>query len=418
MVSKATEAKSAKEITEPATSTKASGLSSTWLMAAAAVVVLAAAMFFYQSPTTDIAQSKLSDRSTRFIDWMRAKGIDHSGTRIVELGGENRDVLASAEFRIDDIVMKVPHTATVHDALAKETDPNVAAYVRKYPKTDWVSIIAAYILLNRNNPQWKDYFDFLPAQFYTPIYWSAEELELLKGTDLGMDVERLRDEIQGEWHQWQAFVPQPFTLESFIWAWHCVMSRAWTLPVGDGRNKAVLIPMVDVANHHGKPKVKIEYNKKLGAVTMTATQSISPEDQIDVTYGDDSSYKLLKYMGFTIPDNDHNEDCRVRIFREGADPPAYHIPRRWCLFHVNKLDRTLRDCHLGVPMDWAVLRRVLTAVQEKERGYPTTVEEDEALLAEAVHSFNFVNAVRERRGEKACLRAVATRLDKVLKPKK
>ncbi|KAI8833856.1 hypothetical protein BJ741DRAFT_710087 [Chytriomyces cf. hyalinus JEL632] len=184
----------------------------------------------------------------------------------------------------------------------------------------------------------------------------------------------------------------------------CHVARM-ALPVGEGKNEAVMIPMVDVANHFGKPKVKIEYNSKLGAVTMTATQSIKSGEQVDVTYGEMSNYKSLKYM-----DNDHNEDRRVRIFHEPGDPPSYRIPRRWCLFQIKRLSRSVQECHLGQPNDPNVLERIAKAARAKLRTYPTTVKQDDDILEAAgreQRSFDYLNAVRARRGEKTCLQKIA-----------
>ncbi|KAJ3390412.1 hypothetical protein HDU80_011289 [Chytriomyces hyalinus] len=322
----------------------------------------------------------------------------------------------------------------MHDWMAK-SDAVVSAYLKIYPKTAWVPIIASFILLHRNDPMWKSYLDFLPKTFSTPMYWSGAMLKEIEGTDLLEDVGRLRKDIEEqsskEWDQWKSYLPAYSTLIKFTWAWHCVMSRVWTLPVGEGKNKAAMIPMVDVANHFGEPKVKvkehagtrfqaltwIEYNSKLGAVTMTATQSIKSGEQVDVTYGEMSNYKSLKYMAavmqmtrFTMPDNDHNEDCRVRIFREPEDPPSYRIPRRWCLFQIKRLNQSVQECHLGQPNDPNVLERIAKAARAKLRAYPTTVKQDDDILETAASeqlSFDYLNAVRARRGEKTCLQNIA-----------
>ncbi|KAJ3266249.1 N-lysine methyltransferase setd6 [Chytriomyces hyalinus] len=316
-----------------------------------------------------MGSTRVDPQSERFLAWMAQRGIVHTGTHLVYLESDNRDVYTHKDFEEGDMLMIVPHQAVSY------TD-------------HWVPIIASFILLHRNDPMWKSYLDFLPKTFSTPMYWNIEK----------------------EWDHWKSYLPAYSTLIEFTWAWHCVMSRVWTLPVGEGKNEAVMIPMVDVANHFGKPKVKIEYNSKLGAVTMTATQSIKSGEQVDVTYGEMSNYKSLKYMGFTMPDNDHNEDCRVRIFRESEDPPSYRIPRRWCLFQIKRLNRSVQECHLGQPNDPNVLERIAKAARAKLRTYPTTVKQDDDILETAAReqlSFDYLNAVRARRGEKTCLQKIA-----------
>ncbi|KAJ3026950.1 UNVERIFIED_CONTAM: hypothetical protein HDU68_004738 [Siphonaria sp. JEL0065] len=298
-------------------------------------------------------------------------------------------------------------------------DPIVSEYITRYPKTDWVPIIGSFVLLHRNDSLWEPYLSFLPTKYNTPLYWTQEELKVIDGTDLSVDLVGQREEIQNEWNQWKEYLPDTISYSDFLWAWHIVMSRVWVLPVGDLTNKAVLIPMVDVANHYGKPKVKIEYSQERGAITMTATKPIAAGEQVDVTYGDDSSYKSLKYMGFTIPNNDQNEDCRVQLFRQPSD--NFPRPKKWCLFHANhKLDKTIQGCHMGKSMEKETLARVRDLVIQKLRSYPTSVKADNEVLKAALAegstaTENFINGVRERRGEKVCLITVRKRLDSLLK---
>ncbi|KAJ3246276.1 hypothetical protein HDU78_007548 [Chytriomyces hyalinus] len=341
-----------------------------------------------------MGSTRVDPQSERFLAWMAQRGIVHTGTHLVHLESDNRDVYTHKDFEEGDVLMIVPHQATIRDWMAK-SDAVVSAYLKIYPKTDWVPIIALFILLHRNDPMWKSYIDFLPKTFSTPMYWSDAMLKEIEGTDLLEDVGRLRKDIEKGWNQWKSYLPAYSTLIEFTWAWHCVMSRVWKLPVGEGKNEAVMIPMVDVANHFGKPKVKVK--ERAG-------------EQVDVTYGEMSNYKSLKYMGFTMPDNDHNEDCRVRIFREPEDPPSYRIPRRWCLFQIKRLNRSVQECHLGQPNDPNVLERIAKAARAKLRAYPTTVKQDDDILETAAReqlSFDYLNAVRARRGEKTCLQKIA-----------
>ncbi|KAJ3121479.1 Histone-lysine N-methyltransferase setd3 [Physocladia obscura] len=311
---------------------------------------------------------------TRFVAWMKQGNLIHDGTVVREL-------------------------QTIHDSLAK-TDPIISDFLKKYPDTEWVPIIAAYVLVHRKDPKWEPYLSFLPINHTTPLYWTEDELKVIAATDLSFDLTQMREDIQTQWMRWKNHLSDSLTFEDFLWAWHVVMSRVWLLPVGEQTNKAVMIPMVDVANHYGKPKVKIEYSKELGAVTMTATKPIQAGDQIDVTYGQDSSYKSLKYMGFTIPNNDHNEDCRVQLFRRPKIDVNYHREKRWCLFQTHKLKKTILNCHLGKPQEKETLEYVRDQVAKKFKTYRSSIKTDNEILNSVTKDtpVNFVNGVRERRG--------------------
>ncbi|KAJ3193247.1 hypothetical protein HDU82_002880, partial [Entophlyctis luteolus] len=435
------------------------------LLAAAAVAAVAVLLRLRSSapaarPHTSTPEAPFAP----FVAWMAAGGIIHRGTVLRELAVRvlhfayhitadppilahlccqpgNRDVFATKTFDKDEIVMIVPHQMvisdalspsmlysttppqTIHDSLAR-TDPVVAQYSARYPSADWVSIIAGYLVLHRTDPRWEPYLSFLPLNHSTPLYWTEEELSVIDGTDLREDLVPMKKEIQTEWIRWSAYFPAQATYDEFLWAWHVVMSRSviyktgvfpyisqshtfkhrvWILPVGDLTNKAVMIPMVDAANHHtpDKAKVKIEYSKSLQAVTMTATKTINPSEPIGVTYGSESTYKSLKYMGFTVPNNDATEDCRVQLLRQEGDLTPRD--KKWCLFQTHKLEKTISDCHMGAPGKKETFVRVKNLVQTKLQKYLTSITEDNKILRNFKSgnlenaSVNFINGVRERR---------------------
>ncbi|KAJ3337547.1 hypothetical protein HDU83_008713, partial [Entophlyctis luteolus] len=391
------------------------------LLAAAAVAAVAVLLRLRSSTPAARPQTSTPDAPfAPFVAWMAAGGIIHRGTVLRELAPGNRDVFATKTFDKDEIVMIVPHQMvisdalspsmfysttppqTIHDSLAR-TDPVVAQYSARYPSADWVSIIAGYLVLHRTDPRWEPYLSFLPLNHSTPLYWTEEELSVIDGTDLREDLVPMKKEIQTEWIRWSAYFPAQATYDEFLWAWHVVMSRVWILPVGDLTNKAVMIPMVDAANHHtpDKAKVKIEYSKSLQAVTMTATKTINPSEPIGVTYGSESTYKSLKYMGFTVPNNDATEDCRVQLLRQEGDLTPRD--KKWCLFQTHKLEKTISDCHMGAPGKKETFARVKNLVQTKLQKYLTSITEDNKILRNFKSgnlenaSVNFINGVRERR---------------------
>lgn len=86
-----------------------------------------------------------------------------------------RDAIINVQT--SELSKKLPH---VFDGSIDEMDEDAA------PLDSWGSLILVllYEYLRGDASRWKPYFDVLPEEFDTPIFWSEDELKELEGTSL------------------------------------------------------------------------------------------------------------------------------------------------------------------------------------------------------------------------------------------
>eukprot|EP00850_Spirogloea_muscicola_P004968 SM000022S07182 [mRNA] locus=s22:369676:372587:- [translate_table: standard] len=191
--------------------------------------------------------------------------------------------------------------------------------------SEWARL-ALFILSERHLGQescWAPYVQSLPAQgsLDSTIFWTSEELGLLKGCSSLLEDTRLRaDLIAAEYRQ---LLPKlqscnsafglSLALDSFKYAYAAVCSRAWKIEdIGD----LALVPYVDFLNHNPECRVHLCYDKDEGYAEVIADQDYQAGAQIGtngrcswqvmISYGDLPNSVLALDFGFTLPCNPHD----------------------------------------------------------------------------------------------------------------
>ncbi|KAF2159865.1 hypothetical protein M409DRAFT_70755 [Zasmidium cellare ATCC 36951] len=121
-------------------------------------------------------------RSEAFISWLEQNGATISDK--IELAdlrqqGAGRGVVATQDLAEDEELFSIPRSSilttetstTPTDALQEIDDP-------------WLSLIATIVLeyLKGTPSPWKPYFDILPENFDTLMFWTDDELKSLEGS--------------------------------------------------------------------------------------------------------------------------------------------------------------------------------------------------------------------------------------------
>ncbi|EKX42007.1 hypothetical protein GUITHDRAFT_141487 [Guillardia theta CCMP2712] len=182
--------------------------------------------------------------------------------------------------------------------------------------------VLMYFLLQMYNPKkesfWKPYFDIMPTNLTSPIFWSEDELQELAGSEVSnmarIEKKRLRamyDELRERIfkHDRKTFLKQAFTLKNWFWANGLYDSRVIQLNRQTGHgNVPTFIPLIDMVNCiESQDKTFIQYDKKLRAAVMYADRAVSRGVQVFESYGNKSNYEYLLYNGFVMEDNPN--DC-------------------------------------------------------------------------------------------------------------
>lgn len=100
------------------------------------------------------------------------------------------------------------------------------------------------------------YMQSLPTSYDTPLFWSGEDFELLKGTNVYLLTNMLRRELDYDFER--LLVPlinsdpekyaHAISRESYYWAMSTIYSRAFGVTV-NGEYTHVLCPVMDMFNH-------------------------------------------------------------------------------------------------------------------------------------------------------------------------
>jgi protein-histidine N-methyltransferase len=184
----------------------------------------------------------------------------------------------------------------------------------------------------------------------------------------------------------------------FLWARAMVSSRAFSL-----LSTEALVPMADMLDHQRPADVEWGYEHPTESFTMRAARDIAAGEVAYDSYGEKSNGKLLELYGFCVDDPrfddtvlqissapDAATSFRVRASEMKEETDAVALLRR-----AIGSDRTAAELT-------AACDRALAA-------FPTTMEDDEAMLVGGQLTDEAWSCVRERLGEKRVLRAVRER---------
>ena len=120
--------------------------------------------------------------TSRFLDWLERSGTNVSSKielADLRLRNAGRGVVAKEDIEEDEELFAIPKSSI----LTLETS-SVPAALNEAPTDPWLSLILAmmYEFRRGSESNWSPYFDILPEDFDTLMYWSEEELRSLDGS--------------------------------------------------------------------------------------------------------------------------------------------------------------------------------------------------------------------------------------------
>ncbi|KAJ9515243.1 hypothetical protein QJQ45_002374 [Haematococcus lacustris] len=188
------------------------------------------------------------------------------------------------------------------------------------------SVVMAHLALERargaSSPL-SPWLDALPTEFHSPLYWSPQELQSLRGTVLERAVARLKQRLQLSWKRAEGplaqaaeavAAPRAPTYDDWVWAHSVFWSRGQSLPVPNTQGTAsqlvagkapsaaaelltvheAIIPGLDFANHAPTANVEVRLQLYRGA-------RVVPGQELFISYGDSKpNEELLLLHGFVV----------------------------------------------------------------------------------------------------------------------
>ncbi|KAG0259965.1 hypothetical protein BG011_002241 [Mortierella polycephala] len=248
-----------------------------------------------------------------FLAWLEANGATVS--KSIELQdysaeGAGRGVVAVADINKDEELFSIPRPLLL--------SPETSALAQKIDLTTlegWNPLMMCmiYEYCRGSESHWKPYFDILPEEFSTPMFWSNEELEELAGTGIIDKIGREEAEAVFKEMLWplisanlEVFSAQGKDEAAFMKIFHrmgsLIMAYAFhdTLPGKDEdedmdddedeeeeeeKVNVSMVPMADMLNHRtGHNNARLFHEKD--CLRMVAIKPIKNGQQIYNTYGD------------------------------------------------------------------------------------------------------------------------------------
>jgi hypothetical protein len=281
----------------------------------------------------------------------------------------------------------------------------------------------------------------LPTDVPSLLHYDDHELSQLQMPTLAAKAIAARATVLLEFERVSKHLKHPLPWQDWLWAVDIARSRTFELPSPDklGVTLHGMFPVCDMLNHKfGSTSLRIDAARR--AFEVTAGESFAAGDQVLISYGAMGNDELLEAYGFVDDENDVDSvdipvaalatAARYGLATDGAAPEdgpppqqpeseaewaerlaflrARHGARAYKIFRSGEEESLMEAARIlctdrldfarmaaapvpgadwAAPVDlgsecraWAAVARACWGLLE---GFPTTLEEDEALLSDA-----------------------------------
>ena len=327
--------------------------------------------------------------------------------------------------------------------------------------------IPIFLLLEAQNPEsfWKPYIDIFPKDAsHFPIFYSENEMRLLKGLLCLRNIQERKVEIRNEYNRIAQEIPIIGKLGERMFGHYRILvtSRYITTTIKSERTNA-LIPFLDMINFDAKSQIDWNYENKAEGLIVKAKEFIRCGTQLTKQCEIESNIEYLLTYGSVLEDN-VNDELEFKIGLDRSDPLYrdklhYLEPFREFILYF---DRTKRFCYrklsillsylrlkvfngplnevkklklsflpreeergiinlgelISVENEIAALNKLLEIIKDKEERYPTTLQQDELRVTADANllSDNQRNCMILGMGEKKVLKYLTEFADSALGP--
>lgn len=280
--------------------------------------------------------SQLRDREEcieEFHHWARENGVVFENVAVKSVGNSELGVFATDNFKEGDIFVKIPKEAMLTSDLV--TASPIGPLIANDPMLSSMPNVALALLLLHElysgDSKWQPYINVLPRRFSNILYFSIDQIELLKGTSMFLEALNVVRSIARQYaYLSNMFLKHPLgkelgfadklNYEDYKWAVATLMTRQNPIPSTTGQNQAVLalIPFLDMCNHVEGP-VSIDYNPETKECECFAANPVKPRDEIKIYYGPRPNTELVVYNGFFYAENSHDY-IKLKLGLSKSDP--------------------------------------------------------------------------------------------------
>ena len=233
-----------------------------------------------------------------------------------------RCIFASEEIKKNDILIRVPHNLLITLDLAKKSKigKNFDESLQMKLSSPVHCILAVFLIMEsiknkkkkKEISNWDYYFNFLPSSLRSfPIYYNAEEMELLKKTQFYHKVLKKKEKLQKDYvlicEKYSKF--KKINYSYFCYFREIVSSRIFGVTM-NGKQNYIIVPFADLMNHRRFKRVECFYDDNQNAFCVKAIKDLKPDLEVCACYGRKSNARFLLNYGFTKA---KNEDDEIKI---------------------------------------------------------------------------------------------------------
>jgi len=231
-----------------------------------------------------------------------------------------RGVLAKSNIIKDEIIMMIPKDCLIslETAFATEYGKKIGEFMYKELNSPKHCLLTSFLLYEEKNPKYKYYFDLLPNDFSNfPIFYTQEELDLLKGSPFLKQISTKKDDIKYDYNKLCEHISDfnQFSFLKFCQARILISSRIFGIQMKNKKTD-VLVPFADLLNHKRPKQTQWYYDDSIESFVIQAIENIEEGNEIFDSYGKKTNARFLLHYGFCLDDNDTSEFNMTVTFNE------------------------------------------------------------------------------------------------------
>lgn len=255
---------------------------------------------------------------TALLQWLEVHGVADSLLNIRYLGKlEGHGVFAKQSLPSGQVTLQVPFKLTMNIESASRSE--LAAVLEKYPQIPDDEVLALHLMHERSIGKDSFFAPFiasLPTTFDLPVFWSEAELNELKGTNVLLLTQLMKQHVERDFENIHQAVAEDFpeifaslptlTVEDYTWAMSVIWSRAFGVSKGE-KYLRVLCPAMDMFNHDVSLRNPLDdfvsFDEEKQMMTHHVPKEVAAGSALHISYGQYSNAKLLYSYGFVAREN-------------------------------------------------------------------------------------------------------------------
>ncbi|CAA0831949.1 SET domain-containing protein [Striga hermonthica] len=251
--------------------------------------------------------SHIDGDSNDFLSWLEHKaGTKISSALAIGNSSHGRTLYAAEDIQSGDCILKIPFNVLLSsDNLPPEINSLFGDEISSVAKQALLILHEKWL---GKNSEWAPYINCLPRDLHNTVFWSDEELDMIRPSALYRETLRQKAQIEKDFsavklafHNISYQFPYVMPRE-FAYAYGLVTSRAWV-----GLRGVSMIPFADFLNHSCNSESYVLSDESQQHSVVIADRDFALGDEVLINYGNFSNASLLLDFGFTVCGNKYDQ---------------------------------------------------------------------------------------------------------------